>query len=755
MSFQKSVRRREHSARRKERRAAGIGCVLFSLLLLCGCGAQGNLSESGAASDSPEQSGFAEDIAVFSGTGSFQETAYAEAETMEPGFAYQSKDVLADSVGNVRYQLVSYDCDGESRIFLECWKERTSAERCEELFLPQEWKGGRILCMNAVSKTSLALLCEKNGSLGILYPDSENQISRTTEVTDGYAEKEITADTLYQGGWWCDSSGYSYVVQSGNTLLVFDPEGKYVMRENFGEESEVTTAFHETDGSLIFAVSEQPKTNLYICDVTAKKTKQIAGLDGIGMRQFAVQEDGRILYSDTDGIRLWDVATGKRELLLDLKGTDIRNNSQESVEQVLLSEKGELLVYVRTGSGTVLHVFSDAPVTDEGIVVMDLSSDGWLKRCTASYSRAQENITVSYTSASYGDDEAWTRLSAELAAGKGPDIICLFDREKLEILYGKGVLYDLQELLSEEMIGQLFAGSREFGTVDGTLAGLCLSGKPFVMLTSDQIRAEDHWTYRDVCEIVAQNPDLEGLFSYGGSLSPEYNLTYLLTMNPDNTEFLDRKKGSCYFDTEEFAAALTLCRKYGEMQGSSSEEAAQKIHDGRLLADVEYLFYPGQYAELLERYGEGSHFIGFPGQEDYVGYWSSGRLLVVNRNTVYKEEIADFLGFLTEPENLRQIQDGVATMESAVRYCVEWEEWSGEWVYRSSGNGSYPFSAPDGESYLESYLTFLDQLGPWSGSTQISGIISEEAGDYFSGSKTAEQAAGLIQNRVQLYLDER
>lgn len=37
---------------------------------------------------------------------------------------------------------------------------------------------------------------------------------------------------------------------------------------------------------------------------------------------------------------------------------------------------------------------------------------------------------------------------------------------------------------------------------------------------------------------------------------------------------------------------------------------------------------------------------------------------------------------------------------------------------------------------------------------QIFGLIEEEAHGYFSGTKTAEQAASLIQNRVELYLSE-
>ena len=38
--------------------------------------------------------------------------------------------------------------------------------------------------------------------------------------------------------------------------------------------------------------------------------------------------------------------------------------------------------------------------------------------------------------------------------------------------------------------------------------------------------------------------------------------------------------------------------------------------------------------------------------------------------------------------------------------------------------------------------------------SSVMDIINEEAGAYFDGSKTPEEAADLIQNRVQLYLNE-
>ena len=57
---------------------------------------------------------------------------------------------------------------------------------------------------------------------------------------------------------------------------------------------------------------------------------------------------------------------------------------------------------------------------------------------------------------------------------------------------------------------------------------------------------------------------------------------------------------------------------------------------------------------------------------------------------------------------------------------------------------------------MEEYLLFLENCAPLPQSYEmIEDIVLEEVEVYFSSNCTAEQAAEKIDNRVQLYLDER
>ncbi len=77
-------------------------------------------------------------------------------------------------------------------------------------------------------------------------------------------------------------------------------------------------------------------------------------------------------------------------------------------------------------------------------------------------------------------------------------------------------------------------------------------------------------------------------------------------------------------------------------------------------------------------------------------------------------------------------------------------------VFLRTPQGAMEIDAkPDGTSYLPEYLTFMDSCRISTGITEpIEEIILEEADAFFAGDKDARTVAGIIQSRVQLYLNE-
>ena len=98
------------------------------------------------------------------------------------------------------------------------------------------------------------------------------------------------------------------------------------------------------------------------------------------------------------------------------------------------------------------------------------------------------------------------------------------------------------------------------------------------------------------------------------------------------------------------------------------------------------------------------------------------------------------------PVNRRVIENKVDAYEKELEEAMREEnvQWVQEplWEYRE---------------YAEQYFAFLDGAvfpkAPYG--VHIWDIVQEEAEAYFNGTKKAEEVAEVIDNRVQLYLDEK
>ena len=126
--------------------------------------------------------------------------------------------------------------------------------------------------------------------------------------------------------------------------------------------------------------------------------------------------------------------------------------------------------------------------------------------------------------------------------------------------------------------------------------------------------------------------------------------------------------------------------------------------------------------------------------------------------TTDKYEVAcDFLQYLMSDRVQRRIMNTSSVRRDIfTTYVVENPGSSEEPKFLSIKGGYTPLTGrPDGSSFLPEYMEIMEggEPDPWA-YKYIRRIISEEAGAYFAGDKSAEEAAEIIQRRVWLYLNE-
>ncbi len=133
--------------------------------------------------------------------------------------------------------------------------------------------------------------------------------------------------------------------------------------------------------------------------------------------------------------------------------------------------------------------------------------------------------------------------------------------------------------------------------------------------------------------------------------------------------------------------------------------------------------------------------------------------MAVNANSANKEGAWEFFSFLLEEEVQYREK---AYLPSVHRESFDkWLEWKLWWLTEprfKNGKGIIPVYHGENTSMekRDAYKKAIEDARPLPIRTApILTIIQEETKDYFTGSKSAEEESRVINNRVQLYLDER
>ena len=468
----------------------------------------------------------------------------------------------------------------------------------------------------------------------------------------------------------------------------------------------------------------------------------------------------------------WDVEKNSREELFKLYENGVEPGAEAS--GLIKNDQGEILLCrLRQGKGTIYVLTDEEPADREQIRLSSLQGEAgidYFRRQAATFTQNGGDISISLEleSRQAYEEDYRNRIMAEMVAGKGPDILFV-TQDDMILLQEKGMLCDLSDMISQETRDVLIPGVLELGTVNGQLVGLVPEVHFETLGTSLQVWGEDGWNLEELVGVLEAREDWECPFHQVGIRSDGYTLLYRFLYLGDSP-ILDMERRTCQFDSQAFIRLLELCKKYGDTRPFEKisedqltvEERFRLMQEGEVAAEFIHL-YGGldAYSLARERLGEGGHVVGFPvesGSGNYVDSYSYG-YLVVNARTKYREEIGKYFSLLLDYDNQFKTGGGCVRMD-VIRDCVYYNEWREQYVMLCSSDKENRVIReislrPDGSTYLEEYLAFVESCKPVPYiPQQIRQIVSEETASFFDGRKEANEAADIIQRRVQLYLEE-
>lgn len=553
----------------------------------------------------------------------------------------------------------------------------------------------------------------------------------------------------------------------GNVLTVEDPfPVNYPWNQDFLSE---TRGFPLADGRIILCRWDEAAQASVLTwyDATSGEEKPLGTLEEQYLKAICCDGEGILYYYPAGGgIVRWDVEKDIREeqIALYLEGIMITTG-----EVGLIRNAGGELVLCGLEQGQVKrYVMADVePVYEETIRLSCLQEpigERYLQNMAAGYSRESGGVPVVMEGLNESDYSDYRdRIFAELAKGEGPELLWL-SRDDLRILQEKNLLCDLTELIPEDILNELIPGVAELGTVNGKMVGITPEIVFYTMLTANAAWAEDRWNISEFTGLIKGKEEWECPVSYLASGMDYYTLFWMVFCGDlAHTPFLDTEQGKCCFDSEAFIDILKICQQYGQpdMTRKDTVEHIRMLKEGDSLARVCCLYNGlSDFSELMEACGGDCHIVGFPTDRGNVGYisnYSSG-YLAVNANAAHQKEIQDFIAFLLDFENQYET-DGNTVRMDVLRSSVIYDEALDRYVQRISGESDTMVQMialkPDGSSYIEEFLEFVEKCEPEPGGAQeLFNIIGEELTDCFEGHRSEEETAEIIQRRVQLYLDE-
>ena len=469
-------------------------------------------------------------------------------------------------------------------------------------------------------------------------------------------------------------------------------------------------------------------------------------------------------------IRAVDVKDGSESSILSFQGASYVTPKGFLMQDFrILEDCVEILWTGSHGSESICERLRMEKVEKIPVVLRGMNITGWIAARIDSFNRQNETYHVVVEDCGQGNDwEDLARLtSVEIASGKGPDIIeCGLMKDYMAGMLEKGALEDLSPYMERSGIreedyfpftfGTWRQGDKIYGVSPESpgLTGFCMdstvlegTGEPDIDALVNALLAEDIWQGDDAF--------LKGYDSQ--------KLLALLLKGKDTLwGMVDWEKGGCDFKGELFAKILDVAKRYGDNGDRGS---------GHYIAKRRSLYNVLEFDDRAERERDGKVVCGMLFDDGCQAAVLPYSVLAVNANASHKEGAWEFISFLLgdEAQLVKSAEDSVPVSRKAFDAWIKMQRErvaDGKEVNKllldkaADGSmiiaGRVTYSEADiTDEIVAEYKEILEDARPCPNRTvPILDIVSEEAADYFSGTKSAAEVGRVVTNRVQTYLDE-
>ncbi|MCL2717927.1 MAG: extracellular solute-binding protein [Lachnospiraceae bacterium] len=683
------------------------------------------------------------------------------------------------------YEWLAEEMRGENKLMKVALAEGTVSE--VTLFPIGENEHISGITMNAQGNfILLASAWSENGNTFIIYEASPD--GRKISETD--IGEKLNID---QGAWiqqmFSDPDGNLYFIVSTNTggtnLLSLGNDGAikgrveydgWIQNLLFYENDIYLTAWGESSSGMVLRQVDFTTGSL-------GPEVKFEGLARWGNMNFANGGETGLLISDGTSLFTGDMENGTVTKLLDWIDSDILINNVRFFGQLtngsfwLLNE-----IYGQDGTTSELIVLEQTtygelpPRQFITYGALNLSHD--IRMAIINFNKANDKYRITIKEYlnfnDLTDDDDWQaaweaailQFNTDLTSGRGPDIIDL-SNVNFSLLASKGVLYDLTSLIDKSDIdrGDYLENAINAYSQNGKIYGM-MTGFMINTLVGHASRLEgiERWDINEMIEWAEKHPESQLM-----NANAVMVLSTLISSNFD--KFVDWNTGKCDFTGDEFIRIMEFAATFGDdsdaWDWSNPDRIGtyEGISTGKYLLRDEYIYDLLFTMSMINSLFDGEpKFIGYPTDSGSGILMSPSGAVAINNRSKHKDGAYAFIYYLMSDtfqnaENMGQ-RYSIPIKKSAVDEMIRVATTVPPGQEDHMGTSGYDdFSVDISRERSKEFVDqFRDIINRAEGlriyDNLIYNIIDEESKSFFSGQKSAREAAEIIQNRIQVYVNE-
>lgn len=575
----------------------------------------------------------------------------------------------------------------------------------------------------------------------------------------------------------CQDGEGNYYLCAGQDIYVLRQDGSVYCEIPVGDY--ISNMFSMKDGKIVAAYRGNTGYMLDEVDLAQKGLKPLDTSIVFDYGTFTGGTDTDLLYTQNSVLYSCNLSDEKPTSLLNWIDSDINSNYLKDFTILPDGRIAAVTVDYSSSGETELSILTKKKRSEvpekETLVYSSWYVPYYVEKDIVAFNKRSDKYRIEVRE--YGDDstdmeEKITMMNTDLTGANPPDIIDLsYCQLSLEELIAAGVVEDITSYLEaddtikrEDYVENVMKAYERDGKLYAIMP--CYGIDTMIGRVSD-VGTGNSWTLDDMIALMdSKGPDVE-ILQY-------VNKNYMLyTMCKANQGlFVDEENGTCDFSGEEFKKILEFANRFPAEANydENGPTEIEKLRNGQLLLLERPVTSVSMYQMYEYEFGEPVNFIGYP------TFGSTGLILEPNSTTVamhaaseHKEGVWEFIRFnLTKDrqEKLGTANGGFPVLKSALDKMLE-SDMEEEYYTDADGNKQRTSKSTwsTGDFTVEVYAATQEQVDrvremietaqPDIGmDEQIEAIIKDEAQAYFDGQKSAEDVAGLVQNRVQTYLDE-